>query len=86
MYGLTFRLFTKNDNVSFEMPIAQASGRRFLTKTLEESYHMYKEDCNKSDKKGMAFSTFCHLRPKNIYKIRHLINSAFVINVKIFIC
>ena len=66
---IDIQTFYQQDNVSFEMPIAQASGRQFLTKTLEESYHIYKEDCNKSDKKGMAFSTFCHLRPKNIYKI-----------------
>ena len=61
------RHFYVQDNVSFEMPIARASGRWFLTKTLEESYHMYWEDCKKSDKKGVSFSTFCCLRPKNIY-------------------
>ena len=51
------------------MPIARASGRQFLTKMLEESYHLYQEDCKKSDKKGVSFSTFCCLHPKNIYKI-----------------
>ena len=56
------------------MPIARASGRQFLTKTLEESYHMYQEDCKKSDKKGVSFSTFCHLHPKNIYKINQTPN------------
>ena len=66
---IDIQTFYAQDNISFEMLIARASSRQFLTKTLEESYHMYQEDCKKSDKEYVSFSTFCRLHPKNIYKV-----------------
>ena len=50
--------------------MAWAKGCRYLTKTLEETYAMYKEHCfKKNSKKSVAFSTFCKMRPVKIYKI-----------------
>ena len=57
------------DNVSQELPLARAKGQRYMTKTLEEAYHMYTEHFAKSGKKCVSFSTFCKMRPRNIYKI-----------------
>ena len=51
------------------MPVARVCGRHYLTKTLEESYQLYKEECIRKGNKGVSFSTFCKLHPKNIYKI-----------------
>ena len=66
---IDIRTFYNQDNVSFDMPIARACGRRYLTKTFEESYQLYKQECMKKGNKGLSFSPFCKLRPKNIYKI-----------------
>ena len=63
------RTFYSRDNVSTELPLAWAKGHRYLTKTLEETYTMYKEHCLKNSKKSVAFSTFCKMRPVKIYKI-----------------
>ena len=40
-----------------------------MTKTLEEAYHMYTKHFTKSGNKCVSFSTFCKMRPSNIYKI-----------------
>ena len=63
------KTFYARDNVSQELPLARAKGQRYMTKTLEEAYHMYTEHFAKSGKKCVSFSTFCKMRPRNIYKI-----------------
>ena len=50
--------FNKLDIVSQELPATRCSGKRYLTRTLEESYTMYKDDCKKKLKKPVCFSTF----------------------------
>ena len=81
---IDIRTFYNQDNISFEMPIATACGRCYLTKTLEESYQLYKQECMKKGNKGVSFSTFCKLHPKNIYKIGQTPDHAFVTNAKTF--
>ena len=55
--------------MSQELPLARVKGQRYMTKTLEEAYHMYTEHFAKRSKKCVSFSTFFKMRPRNIYKI-----------------
>ena len=47
----------------------RCQGKRYLTKMLEELYHAYVEDCLKTSKKHLAFSTFCRLCLSKVYTI-----------------
>ena len=60
--------FYTKETVSQELSNVRTSGHWFLNRTLEESYSLYKEDCMKTSKKVVCFSTFCKLRPKNVFK------------------
>ena len=68
-----------------------------MTKTLEESYHAYVEDCLKTSKKHLSFSSFARLCPAKVYTISqtpdrqcicdicenfHLLRLAFKYNIK----
>ena len=64
-----YLIFYKLKNVSQELPATWCSGKRYLTRTVEESYTMYKDDCEKQLKKPVYFSTFASLWPKDLYKI-----------------
>ena len=55
------RSFYKLENVSHKLPSTQCNGKRYLTRTLEESYTMYKDDCETKLKKAVCFSTFARL-------------------------
>ena len=57
--------FYTHDNISQEFPNIKTAGRQYMTKTLDESYTVYKEDCVKLGKKLVSFATFCRFRPKN---------------------
>ena len=59
------------DNILTELPNIKTAGRRYLTKTLEQSYQFYKEECIYLGKKSMSFATFCRFKPKNVYTINH---------------
>ena len=61
--------FYEKEIVSHELPSARLKGRRFMTTTLEHCYNLYREDCTKESKVPVSFSTFAHLRPKNVFKI-----------------
>ena len=63
------RSIYKREIISQPLPSICCKGRMYLTKPLEESYSLYKEECMKLDKKSVGFSTFCHLRPKDVFKI-----------------
>ena len=53
----------------WELPSVRTAGRRYLSKTLEETYQYYIEDCLKLGKERISFFTFCHFWPKNVYTI-----------------
>ena len=63
------KTFYQRDNISQELPSIHCQCRRYMTKTLEESYHCYMEDCLKTSKKHLGFSTFCWLQPAKVYTI-----------------
>ena len=63
------RNFYTQDNISQELPNIKTAGRRYMTKTLDESYTVYKEDCVKLGKKSVSFATFCRFRPKKVFTI-----------------
>ena len=64
--------FYMKETVFHELPNIRTTGWCFLNKTLEESYSLYKEDCLKTSKKVVCFSTFCKLCPKNVFKISQM--------------
>ena len=47
--------FYKLNIVSKELPATRCSGKRYLTRTLEESYTMYKDDCKKKEEASVLF-------------------------------
>ena len=61
--------FYTSEVVSHELPSARCKGRCFLTMSLEECFTMYKEGCINEGKNNVAFSTFCQLRPKSVFKV-----------------
>ena len=61
--------FYEKETVSHEHPSAKLKGRRFMTASIEESYKLYKDHCTNEQKDPVSFSTFAHLRPKNVFKI-----------------
>ena len=83
---IDIQTFYAQDNISFEMPIARASGRWFLTKTLESKVTICIERiARKVIRKAFLFQLFVISVPKTSTKlIRHPIGSAFATNVKIF--
>ena len=52
------KTFYQRDNISQELPSVLCQGRRYMTKTLEESYHCYVEDCLKTSKSTWHFLPF----------------------------
>ena len=78
------KTFYQRDNISQELPSVHCQGRRYMTKTVEESYHCYVEDCLKTSKKHLAFSTFCRLHPQKCTLLAKLqTGNAFVKHVRI---
>ena len=61
--------FYTSEVVSHKLPSARCKDRRFLTMSLEECFTMYKEGCINEGKNNVAFSTFCQLRPKSVFKV-----------------
>ena len=61
--------FYTSEVVSHELPSAPCKGRHFLTMSLEECFTMYKEGCINEGKNNVAFTTFCRLRPKSVFKV-----------------
>ena len=55
--------------VSHKLPSAWCKGRHFLTVSLEECFSMYKEGYINEGKNNVAFTTFCRLRPKSVFKV-----------------
>ena len=68
------RKFYSRDNISTELPNIKTAGRHYLTKTLEQSYQFYKEECINAGNKSMLFATFCRFRPKNVYIINQTLD------------
>ena len=66
---VNIKTFYQRDNILQELPSICCQGRRYMTKTCEESYHCYVEDCLKTSKKHLGFSTFCRLWPAKVYTI-----------------
>ena len=81
------RKFYSRDKISTELPNIKTAGRHYLTKTLEQSYQFYKEECINAGNKSMSFATFCRFRPQMFTQsTRHRIGSASVTHVKISSC
>ena len=55
------KTFYNRENISQPLPSIQCNGQCYLTKTLEESYALYREDSMKMSKKCVSFLTFCCL-------------------------
>ena len=53
-----------------------------MTKTFDESYTVYKEDCVKLGKKLVSFAIFCRFRPKKVFTINKTPDNVSAINVK----
>ena len=63
------RNFYQSNIVPHELPSAKCKGRWFLSITLEECFVVYKEGCVRQGKNNVSFSTFCHLRPRSVFKV-----------------
>ena len=63
------RNFYTHDNISQELPNIKTACRQYMTKMLDESYTVHKEDCVKLGKKSVSFTTFCKFRPKKVFTI-----------------
>ena len=61
--------FYTSNLVSHELPAVKCKGRRFLNLTLDECYSLYRDGCVREGKKNVSFSTFCRLKPKEVYKV-----------------
>lgn len=63
------RQFFETGLASIELPGGRSSGKRYLNKTLEETFTIYKNACLQKKLAPVGLSTFCRLRPKYIYKL-----------------
>lgn len=63
------RKFFEQEDISLQLAGFRSHGRRYLRRTLEETHTLYKSNCLKNKVKPVAFSTFCKLRPKDVFRM-----------------
>lgn len=64
---LDIRKFYEQEGISTSLPGVKYTGKRYMTKTIEEAYDVYKDQCILEGKKHVSKSTFFRLRPEEIF-------------------